>query len=206
MCLVSVTRGMTKNKKTRKPRKKKGLRKKRIRKAKKNPWTALVRQRAINSIKDKVHTLSKRKKDRNQAEKWATMVETIIFQNCNSKMGDESVNDNYARSVRSILSRIDKKGIGETKEFVTCVKSSEPSRTTLFHKSDSFDERSAKVLAAATKDRKEARLAVMSEKSLLQCRSCKKFKVTFYERQTRGADEPMTVFARCMACGHAWKQ
>lgn len=43
------------------------------------------------------------------------------------------------------------------------------------------------------------------EKTMLQCRKCKAWKVSYYEMQTRSADEPMTVFCECMACGARWK-
>ena len=41
--------------------------------------------------------------------------------------------------------------------------------------------------------------------SLLKCVACKQYKVTYYEMQTRSADEPMTVFCTCMNCGKKWK-
>tara|TARA_B110000908_G_scaffold168240_1_gene222770 strand:+ start:4084 stop:4557 length:474 start_codon:yes stop_codon:yes gene_type:complete len=44
------------------------------------------------------------------------------------------------------------------------------------------------------------------EKTLLQCGRCKKFTVSYYQRQTRSADEPMTCFAKCHSCDRSWKQ
>lgn len=44
------------------------------------------------------------------------------------------------------------------------------------------------------------------EKTLLQCGRCKKFTVSYYQRQTRSADEPMTCFAKCHTCDRSWKQ
>jgi len=41
---------------------------------------------------------------------------------------------------------------------------------------------------------------------LLQCRKCKSKKTSFVQMQTRSADEPMTVFAYCLACQSRWKQ
>ena len=38
------------------------------------------------------------------------------------------------------------------------------------------------------------------------CSKCKSKKTTFYEMQTRSADEPMTVFIQCINCGKRWKQ
>lgn len=37
------------------------------------------------------------------------------------------------------------------------------------------------------------------------CGKCKKNRITYYELQTRSADEPMTCFYRCMSCGNRWK-
>jgi DNA-directed RNA polymerase subunit M/transcription elongation factor TFIIS len=39
----------------------------------------------------------------------------------------------------------------------------------------------------------------------ITCSKCKKNRISFYELQTRSADEPMTCFYRCMSCGHRWK-
>lgn len=40
----------------------------------------------------------------------------------------------------------------------------------------------------------------------LTCGKCKSKKTSYYEMQTRSADEPMTIFAKCHACGSRWKQ
>ena len=42
----------------------------------------------------------------------------------------------------------------------------------------------------------------MSE--LYECPNCGARKCTFYEQQTRGADEPMTVFVDCLECKHSF--
>jgi DNA-directed RNA polymerase subunit M/transcription elongation factor TFIIS len=38
------------------------------------------------------------------------------------------------------------------------------------------------------------------------CRKCKGRKCTYYELQTRSADEPMTIFIQCIDCGNRWRQ
>jgi transcription elongation factor S-II len=38
------------------------------------------------------------------------------------------------------------------------------------------------------------------------CRKCRSKKCTYYELQTRSADEPMTIFITCLDCGSKWKQ
>jgi len=38
-----------------------------------------------------------------------------------------------------------------------------------------------------------------------KCGKCKKRKCTYYQLQTRSADEPMTTFVSCLNCGNNWK-
>jgi transcription elongation factor S-II len=38
-----------------------------------------------------------------------------------------------------------------------------------------------------------------------KCRKCKSNKCTYYQMQTRSADEPMTTFVTCIDCGNRWK-
>ena len=37
------------------------------------------------------------------------------------------------------------------------------------------------------------------------CRKCKSKKCSYYQLQTRSADEPMTTFVTCLDCGSRWK-
>ncbi len=39
-----------------------------------------------------------------------------------------------------------------------------------------------------------------------QCKRCHKRECTYYELQTRSADEPMTIFIQCVNCGKHWRQ
>lgn len=38
------------------------------------------------------------------------------------------------------------------------------------------------------------------------CRKCRSKKCSYYQLQTRSADEPMTSFITCISCGTRWKQ
>ena len=37
------------------------------------------------------------------------------------------------------------------------------------------------------------------------CSKCKSKKCTYYEMQTRSADEPATIFITCLDCGKNWR-
>jgi DNA-directed RNA polymerase subunit M/transcription elongation factor TFIIS len=41
---------------------------------------------------------------------------------------------------------------------------------------------------------------------MFKCTRCGKRQCTYYELQTRSADEPMTIFIRCIPCGKQWRQ
>ena len=40
---------------------------------------------------------------------------------------------------------------------------------------------------------------------MFTCRRCKSNKCSYYQLQTRSADEPMTTFVTCVNCGNRWK-
>jgi DNA-directed RNA polymerase subunit M/transcription elongation factor TFIIS len=42
--------------------------------------------------------------------------------------------------------------------------------------------------------------------SLFKCRKCGARETSYYEVQTRSADEPMTQFITCLKCNNRWKQ
>ena len=55
--------------------------------------------------------------------------------------------------------------------------------------------------------RDKSRLSTNIEAStdLFQCKKCRSKKCTYYELQTRSADEPATIFITCLDCGKNWK-
>jgi transcription elongation factor S-II len=40
---------------------------------------------------------------------------------------------------------------------------------------------------------------------MFKCGKCKSMKTTYYQMQTRSADEPMTTFVTCRNCNNRWK-
>lgn len=40
---------------------------------------------------------------------------------------------------------------------------------------------------------------------IFKCGKCKSTKTSYYQMQTRSADEPMTSYVTCGACGNRWK-
>jgi transcription elongation factor S-II len=50
-----------------------------------------------------------------------------------------------------------------------------------------------------------AATAQTASTDMFQCGKCKQRKCTYYQMQTRSADEPMTTFVSCTNCGNKWK-
>ena len=46
---------------------------------------------------------------------------------------------------------------------------------------------------------------VQASTDMFTCRKCKSKRCTYYELQTRSADEPATIFVTCLDCGKNWK-
>ena len=42
---------------------------------------------------------------------------------------------------------------------------------------------------------------IQATTDMFTCRKCKSKRSTFYEMQTRSADEPATIFVTCLDCG-----
>jgi transcription elongation factor S-II len=57
------------------------------------------------------------------------------------------------------------------------------------------------------KKRDESKYAKNIEAStdMFTCKKCRSKKCTYYELQTRSADEPATIFVTCLDCGKNWK-
>ena len=46
---------------------------------------------------------------------------------------------------------------------------------------------------------------IQQQDGFFKCGRCKSMKTTYFQMQTRSADEPMTVFVSCLSCGRNWK-
>ena len=55
------------------------------------------------------------------------------------------------------------------------------------------------------RDKSKYEINMEASTDQFKCFKCKKNKCTYYELQTRSADEPMTTFVSCLNCGNRWK-
>jgi transcription elongation factor S-II len=57
----------------------------------------------------------------------------------------------------------------------------------------------------AKRDKNKFETNISAATDTFTCRKCKSNKCTYYQMQTRSADEPMTTFVTCIDCGNRWK-
>lgn len=55
------------------------------------------------------------------------------------------------------------------------------------------------------RDASKFNINIEASTDMFTCKKCKSKKCTYYELQTRSADEPATIFVTCLDCGKHWK-
>jgi DNA-directed RNA polymerase subunit M/transcription elongation factor TFIIS len=67
-------------------------------------------------------------------------------------------------------------------------------------------ERWSELIAQKTKrDASKFDMNIEASTDMYTCKKCRSKKCTYYEMQTRSADEPATIFVTCLDCGKHWK-
>ena len=138
----------------------------------------------------------------------------------------ESVNEEYKTKARSLASNLkNKSNPGLRESIVTgditvstlCDMNVEVSHFVFFFKKMKTKCDIQKDMASEeskARDRKLAEEAIFkargaesaqAETDMFKCGKCRGRKCTYFQMQTRSADEPMTTFVTCVNCGNHWK-
>ena len=119
-----------------------------------------------------------------------------------------SIHDtSYYHRVCQVYSNIDPTSYVGNKTLIDRIRSGEVnvSRIASMYPSDLFPERwekAKKRLALARKHKQ--RVGFKSDQFV--CGRCKRKNCTYYQLQTRSADEPITTFVTCLHCGNGWRE
>lgn len=135
-------------------------------------------------------------------EELAEVIEDKIFEK------NKQTNPKYKAQVRSRVFNLKDKKNPSLRENVLCgvIKPEKIAvMTSEEMASDEVKEQREKFIKEGVDG---AQLAIKegTTSTLLKCGKCRKSNCTFFEMQTRSADEPMTVFVTCNECGNRWKQ
>ena len=115
----------------------------------------------------------------------------------------------YLSKLRSIYSNLKSDSYIQNKEFKQKVLSNEIDPKTIATLSiyDIFPENwKALFDEKARKDKIKYEFKPQAMTDVFKCRKCGSRSCSYYEVQTRSADEPMTQFINCLECNNRWKQ
>ena len=115
----------------------------------------------------------------------------------------------YLSKVRSIYSNIKKESYIQNHNFKEKILSGKIDPNTIASLSpyDIFPDIWKGLIDEKTKrDKLKYELKPEAMTDVFKCRKCNSRSCSYYEVQTRSADEPMTQFVNCLNCGNRWRQ
>lgn len=107
----------------------------------------------------------------------------------------------YLSHLKSILNNLSEKWIDEVKNGTI------KSHTIAFmtHQELNHEKWSDLIEKKSKRDKNKFETNIAAATDTFTCRKCKANQCTYYQMQTRSADEPMTTFVTCIPCGNRWK-
>ena len=115
----------------------------------------------------------------------------------------------YFSKIRSIYSNLDKESYIGNDTFLDRILNKEIDINTIAELTiyDIFPENWKYILEQKSKrDKLKYELKPEAMTDAFKCRKCGSRSTSYYEVQTRSADEPMTQFITCLNCNTRWKQ
>jgi transcription elongation factor S-II len=114
----------------------------------------------------------------------------------------------YLAKVRSVYSNLDKDSYIKNTRLIDRLQANEfkPEELSEMQPIRIFPENWKELLDKKNKRDKflyETRKEMTTD--MFTCNRCRKNECTYYQLQTRSADEPMTTFVTCLNCGKRWK-
>ena len=115
----------------------------------------------------------------------------------------------YRSKILSIYSNLDQNGYIKNDQLLNNIKDGtiKPENVGELSVYDIFPDNWKELLNIKSKrDKIKYELKPEAMTTLFKCRKCGSRETSYYEVQTRSADEPMTQFITCLKCDTRWKQ
>lgn len=137
-----------------------------------------------------------------------SVIQTAIHKHIVKKWNNPQFVELYFARVRSIYLNLDPNSYVQNKQLLGRLTNFYvlPHEFAFMAPHELFPEKWNSILEEKKKRdqmRFETNLGAVTDQFL--CSRCKQRKCSYYQLQTRSADEPMTTFIICMNCSHRWK-
>lgn len=135
---------------------------------------------------------------------------TVAKDKCIIRKWDNPVfNKLYVSKIRSFYSNINKLSYIQNPDFKDKILNGEIKVPDINKLSvyDIYPDNWSELLDKKIKrDKLKYEMKTQAMTDQFKCRKCSSRSCSYYEVQTRSADEPMTQFISCLECGNRWKQ
>lgn len=107
----------------------------------------------------------------------------------------------YTNHLRSVLNNLNDKWI----EIINNEEIQPHKLAFMNHQELNHEKWSELIDIKSKRDKNKFEVNMAASTDTFTCRKCKNNKCTYYQMQTRSADEPMTCYVSCVVCGNRWK-
>jgi len=162
------------------------------------------------NIKKKLYKIIKRKKLSLNLEKgiFNYTIQTARLRNVVRKWDNKAFVMIYVDKFKSILLNLNPKSTIKNKELLKRLKNKEfkAHELAFMTHQELYPEKWKYLIDKKIKrDKSEGVVDLSAATDEFFCFKCKKRKCSYYQMQTRSADEPMTTFVTCLLCGNNWR-
>tara|TARA_B110000967_G_scaffold206920_1_gene254892 strand:- start:1300 stop:1824 length:525 start_codon:yes stop_codon:yes gene_type:complete len=152
-----------------------------------------------------------------KSKKWAKKIERSIFnfaikQSIAARVIKKWENKNfctiYTNRFKSIYLNIDKNSYLKNKSLLNKIKLKKMTvedLTNISHRDMNPKIWKELIFNKIKKDENWIKGDISASTDEFKCFKCFKKRCTYYQLQTRSADEPMTTFVTCLECGNRWR-
>ena len=162
------------------------------------------------NVKNKLNKIIRRKKLSLNLEKgiFNYTIQTARLRNIVRKWDNKAFVMIYVDKFKGLLLNLNAKSTVKNKELLKRLKNGEfkAHELAFMTHQELYPEKWKYLIDKKIKrDKSEGVVDLSAATDEFFCFKCKKRKCSYYQMQTRSADEPMTTFVTCLLCGNNWR-